>query len=63
MTDQCSVFLSLFWFFLVVIKKVTKEKNDTQTNPCGQQVIVIWRRRKCGGGCVLTLREGLQPPC
>lgn len=57
-------FLSLFCFvFLVVIKKVTKEKNDTQTNPCGQPVIVLWRRRKCGGGCELTLREDLQPPC
>lgn len=54
-------FLSLFCFFLVVIKKVTKEKNDTQTNPCGQPVIVLWRRRKCGCGCELTLREDLQP--
>lgn len=60
MTDQCSVFC---FVFLVVIKKVTKEKNDTQTNPCGQPVIVLWRRRKCGGGCELTLREDLQPPC
>lgn len=55
--------VSLLFVFLVVIKKVTKEKNDTQTNPCGQPVIVLWRRRKCGCGCELTLREDLQPPC